>query len=203
MKKIIISILTIIVAGLIIGFIINSNRVSTINDTDMTNNNPMSDISINDQQIIQLCFYNKTKTPSGFYDVSWLKMNITGDQVTGEFRNIPAEKDSKVGLFNGTVEPVDKVAMARTADVWWDSMAEGMQVKEQLKIVFGEGTAQVAYGEMVDRGDGVYVYKDGAKITYGQAMTDVACNDLKAAISTKKVILPNDVTTSVKLENDN
>ncbi len=202
MKKIIISILSIVVVGVIIGLIINSNRVNTINDTDMTNNNFVSDVSTNDQQPVQLCFYNKTKTPSGFYDVSWLKMDIIDGQVIGEFRNIPAEKDSKVGSFTGTVGPVDKIAMARTADVWWDSMAEGMQVREQLKIVFGEGTAQVAFGEMTDRGDGVYVYKDGTKITYGQAMSDVACEDLKAAISTKKTTPAEDITASVVLENN-
>jgi hypothetical protein len=127
---------------------------------------------------IELCFYGENKTSRGLYDMAWLKMNIAGDKVDGEFRNLPAEKDSKVGTFEGTVGAVDKTMMARTADVWWDSMAEGMQVKEQLRIIFGEGNAAAGFGEMVDRGDGVYVYKDPTKLTYGMSMTDVACSDL-------------------------
>lgn len=132
---------------------------------------------------IKLCFYKEAKTNRGLYDVSWLSMNLTGDKVTGEFQTLPAEKDKKVGTFEGDVGPVDKVAMARTADVWWNSMAEGMQTKEQLKIVFGEGNAQAAFGEMVDRGDGVYIYKDESKLTYGESMTDVDCNDIPTKLA--------------------
>ena len=132
-----------------------------------------------DAKPIQLCFYKKDKTPNGLFDVNWLKMNIAGSNVTGEFHYLPAEKDSKVGTFEGTVGAVDKAMMARVANVWWNSMAEGMQVKEQLRIVFGEGNAQAGFGEMVDQGDGTYVYKDVAKITYGVSMTDVACADLE------------------------
>jgi hypothetical protein len=135
-------------------------------------------IVIDDTNKISLCFYRETKTNQGLYDVALLRLNINGEKVNGEFKNLPAEKDSKVGNFEGIVGPVDKSMMARTADVWWNSMAEGLQVKEQLKIVFGEGTAQALFGEMVDRGDGVYIYKDTNKLTYGVAMTDVECGRL-------------------------
>ncbi|MBP6912585.1 MAG: hypothetical protein KBB86_01480 [Candidatus Pacebacteria bacterium] len=125
-----------------------------------------------------LCFYGEVKTKNNLYDTSWARLNITGDKVAGEFNYLPAEKDKKVGAFNGTVGAVDKTSMARTANVMWVSMAEGMTVTEQLKIVFGEGTAQAGFGAMVDRGDGVYVYQDEAKITFGQNMTDIDCNSL-------------------------
>lgn len=125
-----------------------------------------------------LCFYGDSKTKNNLHDVSWAKLNITGDNVTGEFNYLPAEKDKKIGKFEGKVGAVDKVAMARTADVMWKSMAEGMTVTEQLKIVFGEGTAQANFGEMVDRGDGVYVYKDESKLSFGQIMSDVDCASL-------------------------
>lgn len=140
---------------------------------------------------IQLCFYREEKTSSGLYDVSLLKMNLVSDTVTGEFRNLPAEKDSKVGTFEGTVSAVDRIAMARTALVWWDSLAEGMHVTEQLKIVFGEGNAQVAFGEMMDRGDGTYIYKDTSKLTYGKSMTDVACADIDDRILVEQYIRSN------------
>jgi hypothetical protein len=45
-----------------------------------------------------------------------LWMNLDGERVIGEYQNIPAEKDSKVGIFQGTVGAVDPTSMARTAD---------------------------------------------------------------------------------------
>lgn len=129
-----------------------------------------------------LCFYQDKKGTNNLFDRQILILHILGDKVTGEYKNLPGEKDKKVGTFEGTVGAVDRVAMARTADVWWNSMAEGMQVKEQLKIVFGEGNAQAGYGEMVDRGDGTYVYKNASKLTYGASMTDVACDDARLNI---------------------
>lgn len=186
MKKIIISITTIIIAVAIIIIIIITGRNKTTG-TDVV----VTPIGSDTIQTIPLCFYYEKQTSRGFYDIAWLKLNITGDTTTGEFRNLPAEKDSKVGTFTGVVGPVDKMAMARTADVWWDSMAEGMQVREQLKVIFGEGTAQVAFGEMTDRGDGVYVYKDPSKFTLGFPMSDVACSDLDDRIIVENYIRAN------------
>ena len=179
MKKIL---LLVIVIGVILGAFYFINKKEAIAPVVP----PVTDV-----HKVQLCFYGENKTSRGFYDVAWLKMNIAGDKVTGEFKNLPAEKDSKVGTFEGTVGAVDKVAMARTADVWWDSMAEGMQVKEQLRIVFGEGTAQAGFGEMVNDDDGVYVYKDATKLTYGMSMTDVACGDIDERVAVEKYVREN------------
>ncbi len=186
MKKIIISVTTIIITVAIIIIIIITGRNKTTN-TEVV----IPPVGAVITKTIPLCFYYEKQTSRGFYDIAWLKLNITGDTVIGEFRNLPAEKDSKVGTFTGTVGPVDKMAMARTADVWWDSMAEGMQVREQLKVIFGEGTAQAAFGEMTDRGDGVYTYKDPSKFTLGYPMSDVACSDLDDRIIVEKYIRAN------------
>lgn len=160
----------------------NNKKEIVINDDDT---------EVVTQQPIELCFYKEKKIAQALYDVSWIKMKLAGEKVTGEFYYLPAEKDRKTGTFEGTVGAVDKMAMARTADVWWNSMAEGMQNKEQLRIVFGEGNAQAGFGEMVDRGDGVYVYKDASKITYGESMTDVSCNDLSERVTVEKYIREN------------
>jgi hypothetical protein len=81
-----------------------------------------------------MCYYRSTKTTSGFYDVAWLKLNILGEKVTGEFNNLPAEKDSKVGIFEGTILPANSTINEKSATVWWDSRAEGMEVKEELSV---------------------------------------------------------------------
>jgi len=178
MKKILpIILIVLFFAGIYFFVSYNDKKETVINDDD-TNNV----VAVNP---IQLCFYKSTKTNSNFNDVSWLRLNLSGEKVTGEFNYLPAEKDKKTGTFEGTVGAVDKMAMARTADVWWSSMAEGMQNKEQLRIVFGEGNAQAGFGEMVDRGDGVYVYKDISKLSYGENMSDVSCDELNTLIIKK------------------
>jgi hypothetical protein len=174
----ILSIALVIVVLLVAGYFVKTNKKGPLVD-----NKPNT--------TIELCFYYENKTARGYYDVAWLRMALSGSSVTGEFRNLPAEKDKKVGTFEGTVSPVDKMMMARTADVWWNSMAEGMQVKEQLKIIFGEGTAQAGFGEMVDRGDGVYVYKDSSKISYGVQMNDVDCNDIDDIVIVENYLRAN------------
>ena len=128
--------------------------------------------------VISLCFYKKDVSPNGPVGKYTLRMNLSGDKVDGELKFLPAEKDSKVGKFNGSVSALDQMLMGRRISAMWDTMAEGMNTTEELKIIFGEGTASVGFGEMVDRGDGVYVYKNPEAITYSLDMSDVACDDL-------------------------
>ncbi|MFA6514847.1 MAG: hypothetical protein WCT42_01110 [Candidatus Paceibacterota bacterium] len=153
-----------------------------------------------DQKPISLCYYRGEKMTSGFYEVAWLKINTNGsvnDKVTGEFQNLPAESDSKVGKFEGTVGPLDQKIMARKASVWWDSRAEGMEVKEELAIQFGDGSATVGFGEMVDRGDGVYVYKDKTNLYYIKAMSQMDCDTLDEKLFTEKYIRDNIKTLAI------
>ncbi|MFA6999792.1 MAG: hypothetical protein WC241_01615 [Candidatus Paceibacterota bacterium] len=124
---------------------------------------------------IGMCYQYSKETSRGFVDRVWLQMNISGSNVTGEYQSLLAEKDSKVGKFSGTVGPMDPKISGRIADVWWDSEGEGMSVTEQLKIEFGEGSAVTLGGEMIDRGDGTYVYKDANQIASGPQMSQIDC----------------------------
>ncbi|MFZ3015781.1 MAG: hypothetical protein WA101_02120, partial [Minisyncoccia bacterium] len=65
---------------------------------------------------------------------------------------------------------------ARPAILWWDTFGEGIRAKEELRLIFGEGTANIGAGELVDRGDGVYVYKDPDNINYSFFLTDYSCS---------------------------
>ena len=176
MKKILILIVTLIAVAVLI--IVFSAHKSPIYNVD-PNTAIIAKPDVVATQSARLCFYGSSKTSSGLSDVSLATLNIEGSKVTGMFKYLPAEKDSKTGSFSGTVGPVDKMAMVRTADVIWNVSAEGMEAKEQLRIMFGEGTAQAGFGEMVEGAGGVWNYKDVTKITYGQAMTDVSCEDVR------------------------
>lgn len=138
-----------------------------------------------------LCYYKSDKTNNDLYDTAWLKLSITGDEITGEFQHIPAEKDSKIGKFEGIMNSLDQQKMARTANVWWDSFAEGMNVKEELIIEWGEGSATVGFGEMIDRGDGVYVYKNKMDLSYLKPMSQMDCIYLDEKLSVEKYVREN------------
>ncbi|MEK7140191.1 MAG: hypothetical protein AAB815_00225 [Patescibacteria group bacterium] len=146
---------------------------------------------------MELCFA-KFGAPdkNSFYDRYTLRLVLDGEKVTGELNFLPAEKDSKVGEFEGTTGAVDPKMMARKADLWWYSFGEGISVKEELKIIFGEGTASIGFGEMKDRGDGVYVYKDSTKISYNLELTDVACLDLAERVRVEEYLQENIITLS-------
>lgn len=142
-------------------------------------------------QPVALCYQYSKPASRGYADRAFLELNIMGDGVTGEYRNLPAEKDSKVGTFVGTVSPMDPNISARTANVWWNSTAEGMNVTEQLNIQFGEGSAVALFGEMTDRGDGTYVYKDLTHLTPGFQMSQIDCDQLQEAKTVERYIRDN------------
>lgn len=127
---------------------------------------------------IDMCYFYEKETSTGLFDRSWVILSIVGSDVTGEFYSIPAEKDAKTGSFVGNVGPVKQQSMSRTASLLWNSSAEGMNVQEQLAIEFGDGSAVALYGEMVDRGDGIYMYKDTNALTPGFNMWQIDCMQL-------------------------
>lgn len=184
-KKILILVFIVIASFLIFKSFSEKENISTQPEENTVKENN------EEVKTISLCFYKEKPTQNGFFDRSMLRMDLTGSNVRGEFLNYPGETDSKVGEFSGTVTPVIPEMMARIADVWWEAKAEGMVVTEELRIIFGEGTASVGFGEMVDRGDGVYVYKYKENIGYWQDLTDVSCDFLDDRIIVEKYIRDN------------
>jgi len=141
---------------------------------------------------ISMCYSYLKKSSRGFFDRVYLRLKIDGSNVSGEYNNYLAEKDSKVGTFTGTVGPLDQRMMGRRADVWWNTIGEGMKVTEELIIDFGDGSAVTAGGEMVDRGDGVCVYKDKTKLSFnGLSLGQISCEDLDEINIVEKYVRDN------------
>ncbi len=190
-KNIVIAILIIIIAGAVIWSTISKKTEVKEKATVVTVSEKVK------IEPIDMCYERFEKTARGFYDKALIKMQITGDKVIGEFRDIPAEKDSKVGKFEGTVGPLDQKTMSRRASLWWDSEAEGMSVKEELIIDFGDGSAVAGYGEMIEKETNVYVYKDNTKLTFSKSMSQIDCGTLDEKINVEKYIRDN-IATIVK-----
>ena len=149
--------------------------------------------------MVDLCFANiGTPNENGFYDKYTLRMSLNNTEktVSGELKFLPAEKDSKVGKFEGAVSDVDDTLMARRIDAWWDTMAEGMNTREELKIIFGEGVASILLSEMEDRGDGVYVYKDPKSAQYNLELKDVSCDEIDEREKVEEYLRENIVSLS-------
>lgn len=123
-----------------------------------------------DTEAIELCYLWNTNAG----DKAMLSMDIRDENVIGEFYWLPLEKDSKTGVFKGTVA---SSGGGGTVDGWWEAMGEGITVKEEIKIKFDENTAGVGFGEMVDRGDRTYVYKDPGNLSYAPPLQRTDCGD--------------------------
>lgn len=162
--------------------------------------NPNQDNVEIENKVVDLCFAEfGEQNERGLADKYTLRMSIDNEknEVTGELKFLPAEKDSKVGEFSGTISEVDKMMMARTVNAWWETLGEGMEATEELKIVFGEGIANVGLGEMVyNEMESVYEYKDLEKLNYSLELTDVACSELDEREGVEKYIRENISTLS-------
>ena len=121
--------------------------------------------------------------------------------VNGEFENLPAETDSKIGKFEGEVGKLDQNTMTREANVWWNSLAEGINNKEQLKIKFGDGNATVGFGEMKNRGDGFYIYKNPNNLYWIDTMPQIDCSSLDEKLNVENYIRKN--ISSITNKNSN
>lgn len=190
-KIILIFILIIIVISSVVLSIATKKSSIIIPSQTIENNQTVTET----KEPIKICYNRTFKTDRDFYDQAWLKLNIQDNKITGEFNNYPAEKDSKVGSFEGTVGSVDPNLMARKAFVMWDSSGEGMNVKEELSFIFGEGNASIGFGgEQVNRGDGVYIYKNRDAILYNLHLDQIDCQTLDEKIFVEKYVTDNIVT---------
>ena len=166
----------------------------------------------------EYCYYRENPNESDYSDIAWMKILENKNTVEGEFRNLPAETDSKVGLFTGLIIRSDLKNNTRTADVVWDNFAEGMNNKEQLIFDYGNDFAIVYFGEMQEEGEsGVYVFKDKNNLFPQNKMNNMDCLELEEKISveqyvreniknisnTKEVLGGNWYVTKLKIDNKN
>jgi len=182
-KQSIFIIIFLIIIITILGFTFRKKTVVAPDENTLVNNQ--------EQNREELCYYSSYKTDRNFYDVFWLKVNVLGDKITGEYWNLPAEKDSKVGTFEGKITSQDQITKNKQSFVMWDSFAEGMNVTEELFVDFGENNARIGFGESFDRGDGVYVFKDKTNLFLQTPMNRVDCDSLDEKTFVEKYIREN------------
>lgn len=121
----------------------------------------------------QLCYIWNTEAG----DRAKLSIDIRGDKATGTFYWLLAKNEPKTGVFIGTVTPIDSKTMKQTIGALWDAKKGTKTTKEELAIVFGKGIANVGFGTMKDRGDGVLAYTNPEKLTFEPNLQQTNCND--------------------------
>lgn len=191
-KQILIVLLIVILAG---GIFLNI-KYNKNSDISKTNNNQEQKEQYQNIETRSLCFYKNKKNEIDLYDRAWLELNISNNKIKGEFQNLPAETDSKIGKFVGIMDQLDQNNMSRSATLLWDSFAEGIETKEELLVKWGDGSATVAFGEMIDRGDGVYVYKNKNNLYWIEQMDQIDCENLREKLYIEKYIRDNIQTIS-------
>lgn len=183
LQRIFVLLVVVIVAVVIIG-LVRAPRV-IVPETE-----PIVDNSVVATEKQNVCFYSEKSITATRADIAWMKATITGNRIEGELRNLPSEKDSKIGLFDGSISAAD-AAGVRKIDAIWQTRAEGMETPEQVIIKLLAEKAEVGFGEMVDRGDGTYVYKTPDAIPYFNSISSVPCTELNERIVVDQYIREN------------
>ncbi|KKT81977.1 MAG: hypothetical protein A2V96_00440 [Candidatus Yonathbacteria bacterium RBG_16_43_6] len=121
----------------------------------------------------QLCYIWNTEAG----DRAKLSIDVRENKATGDFYWLLAKNEPKTGIFIGTVSPIDTKTMKQTIVALWDSKKGTKTRKEEIVIIFGKGIANVGFGEMKDRGDGVYEYTNPEKLSFEPNLQQTDCND--------------------------
>jgi len=123
--------------------------------------------------IEQLCYIWNTEAG----DRAKLSIDIRGEKATGTFYWLLTKNEPKTGMFIGTVSPIDAKTMKQTVSALWDSKKGTKTMREEIVIIFGKGIANVGFGAMKDRGDGVYTYTNPEKMSFEPNLQQADCND--------------------------
>lgn len=125
---------------------------------------------------INLCYLKTDVQEKGsLVDQYDMKLSITVDKIEGELNFLPSEKDAKTGTFQGEVFEVDEFSGERKADLIWEAYSEGVEQKEELRIVFSEDVASIGFGIMTQSKNGIWVYKNPQSIAYLLTLENVPC----------------------------
>jgi hypothetical protein len=168
-KTILIVIILLLLVVLAFLFIKNKIEGDKITPPDTSLNTDVPSKVTNEQ----LCYIWNTEAG----DRAKLSIDIRGDKATGTFYWLLAKNEPKTGIFIGTVSPVDTKTMKQSITALWDSKKGTKTTKEELVIIFGKGIANVGFGPMKDRGDGVLTYTNPAKLSFEPNLQQTNCND--------------------------
>lgn len=106
-------------------------------------------------------------TIAGPVDSLYIKMDVLGELVNGEYKWLPQEKDRKTGTFTGTLE--DGIAT-----VLLTYSAEGTSAREELLLKPEANGVRVGSGQMVES-EGVWLFKDKSQAVFGELVPEVPC----------------------------
>lgn len=143
------------------------------------NDNPskLEDIVINTSPEVdakQLCYIWNTEAG----DKAMISMDIREENTIGEFYLSLTDEQPISGIFRGVVSPVDEATNKRSVNALWEVTSGESQLTSELVIIFEEGgVAAPGFGEMADRGDGVFAYTDPANIYFPISLQQTDCGD--------------------------
>jgi len=106
-------------------------------------------------------------TIPGPVDSLYIKLEVLGELANGAYNWLPQEKDRMKGYFQGAID--DSLVTAV-----YTYTAEGKMQKREVMFKMEDKSLRVATGEM-EESEGVYLYKDKSRVTYGGPIPEVNC----------------------------
>lgn len=120
-----------------------------------------------------VCYYSRTETATGLYDVYALKLNVDdAGAATGELVTLPAEKDAMRGTLSGSLNPIGEEYIFKGL---YRNSAEGMNNTDERIIRLAYEKASIGYGEMKENADGIYSYANPSQIDYSLSIPRIDC----------------------------
>lgn len=116
----------------------------------------------------------KNKDEGSFAEYK-LRLSVKDSNATGTLVFLQGGEGVKSGSIEGKVIKPSVDMRASRADLLWTAVTDTGTAKEELKIIFGDGTAAIGVGDMVLGEDGIYKYKSIPEIVYGLVLYETPC----------------------------
>lgn len=113
------------------------------------------------------CFLSSYGVDANYQDTTTVKLTIIGNEVTGRYDWIPAEKDSARGTLTGTIKNGIITAI-------YDYMIEGNNQKEEVVFKMEVNQLLVKKGKLEEIG-GILKLKNPETAEFSEAIPRVIC----------------------------
>ncbi len=143
----------------------NDSTTKTANNI----NEPSTEITEPEETMLTniYCFVSSYGVNPNYQDTTRVKLTIIGDEVTGNYDWIPAEKDSARGTLTGTIKNGIITAI-------YDYMIEGSKQKEEVVFKMEVNQLLVKKGEL-EEVDGILKLKNPATAEFSEVIPRVIC----------------------------
>lgn len=138
-------------------------------ESETPSTTPMEEVKEPEETVLNntYCFVSSYGVDPAYQDTTSVKLTVIGNEVTGTYNWIPAEKDSARGTLTGTIKNGIITAV-------YDYMIEGSNQKEEMIFKMEVNQLLVKKGELTEAGD-MLKLKNPESAEFSEVIPRVLC----------------------------